>query len=420
MGLTYASGYGVETQELVSIFEQFGGILPIADKATAKKGVEIIQTETLNPHLHEERGGEHLLQEMLLPSLSVIYHSPLCEQSTKDIIIKQLLDQECLKPGEEVPRMRLIPPPQKANMDKFAQSFETRLPLYSVPKGEMLPGKLISAEPNQVGTETKKVVFTDLDGTLLHPLTSSYSQALDSIRLLQEKDIPIIFCSAKTRGEQQAYMEELGIKDPFIVENGGAIFIPKNYFRFPFAYDKATQDYLVIELGAPYQEIRQRLKKIDEETDGHIVGFGAMDVEEVARETALNLKSAELARQREYSEMARIEGDRKIVELVLKEIKKAGLSYTPAGKLYEIMEGNDNGKAVQILIALYKLNFAEAWTAGIGNDEDDSPMLSAVDLPILVQGHDNRWKKPKVKDIYRARGVGPEGWDIAVKELVVK
>lgn len=420
MRLTYASGYGVETQELVSIFEQFGGILPIADKATAKKGVEIIQTETLNPHLHEERGGDHLLQDMLLPSLSVIYHSPICEQSTKDIIIKQLLDQECLKPGAEVPRMRLIPPPQKANMDKFAQLFETQLPLYSVPKGEMLPGKIISAEANQVSTETKKVVFTDLDGTLLHPLTSSYSQALDAIRLLQEKDIPIIFCSAKTRGEQQVYMEELGIKDPFIVENGGAIFIPKNYFRFPFAYDKVTQDYLVIELGAPYQEIRQRLKKVDEETDGHIVGFGDMDVEEVARETALNLKSAELARQREYSEMVRIEGDRKIVELVLKEIKKAGLNYTPAGKLYEIMEGNDNGKAVQILIALYKLNFAEAWTAGIGNDEDDSPMLSAVDLPILVQGHDNRWKKPKVKDIYRARGVGPEGWDIAVKELVVK
>lgn len=420
MRLTYASGYGVETQELVSIFEQFGGILPIADKATAKKGVEVIQTETLNPHLHEERGGDHLLQDMLLPSLSVIYHSPICEQSTKDIIIKQLLDQECLKPGAEVPRMRLIPPPQKANMDKFAQLFETQLPLYSVPKGEMLPGKIISAEANQVSTETKKVVFTDLDGTLLHPLTSSYSQALDAIRLLQEKDIPIIFCSAKTRGEQQVYMEELGIKDPFIVENGGAIFIPKNYFRFPFAYDKVTQDYLVIELGAPYQEIRQRLKKVDEETDGHIVGFGDMDVEEVARETALNLKSAELARQREYSEMVRIEGDRKIVELVLKEIKKAGLNYTPAGKLYEVMEGNDNGKAVQILIALYKLNFAEAWTAGIGNDEDDSPMLSAVDLPILVQGHDNRWKKPKVKDIYRARGVGPEGWDIAVKELVVK
>lgn len=420
MRLTYASGYGVETQELVSIFEQFGGILPIADKATAKKGVEIIQTETLNPHLHEERGGDHLLQDMLLPSLSVIYHSPICEQSTKDIIIKQLLDQECLKPGAEVPRMRLIPPPQKANMDKFAQLFETQLPLYSVPKGEMLPGKIISAEANQVSTETKKVVFTDLDGTLLHPLTSSYSQALDAIRLLQEKDIPIIFCSAKTRGEQQVYMEELGIKDPFIVENGGAIFIPKNYFRFPFAYDKVTQDYLVIELGAPYQEIRQRLKRANEETDGHIVGFGDMDVEEVARETALNLKSAELARQREYSEMVRIEGDRKIVELVLKEIKKAGLNYTPAGKLYEVMEGNDNGKAVQILIALYKLNFAEAWTAGIGNDEDDSPMLSAVDLPILVQGHDNRWKKPKVKDIYRARGVGPEGWDIAVKELVVK
>ena len=77
--LTYATGYGVETQELISIIEQFGGILPLGDKEVAEKGVEIIQTETINPHLHEERGGEHLLQEMLLPSLSVIYHSQICE-----------------------------------------------------------------------------------------------------------------------------------------------------------------------------------------------------------------------------------------------------------------------------------------------------------------------------------------------------
>ena len=210
--LTYATGYAVEVQELMSVFEQFGGILPMADKTVAEKGVEIIQTETINPHLHEERGGEHLLQDMLLPSLSVIYHSPLCELSTKHLIFNQLLEQECLKSTEEVPQVRFIPPPQKADMRKFAQSIEAQLPNYSVPKGRMLRERFISAEFGQAAA--KKVVFTDLDGTLLHPVSYSYTQALEALRWLQEKETPIIFCSAKTRAEQEVYQSRTGYKRP--------------------------------------------------------------------------------------------------------------------------------------------------------------------------------------------------------------
>ena len=57
--LPYASGYAVEPQELISIFEGFGGILPTAHQAAAKQGIEIFQIETKNPHLHEDRGRMH-------------------------------------------------------------------------------------------------------------------------------------------------------------------------------------------------------------------------------------------------------------------------------------------------------------------------------------------------------------------------
>ena len=53
MRLTYASGYAIETQELISILEQFGGMATDNDKAITEKGVDVVQTETINPHLHE-------------------------------------------------------------------------------------------------------------------------------------------------------------------------------------------------------------------------------------------------------------------------------------------------------------------------------------------------------------------------------
>lgn len=91
--LPYASGYTVEPQELISVFEGFGGVLPTTYPTAARYGIEIFQTETRNPHLHEEKGRKHLQVEMLLPGLGAIYHSPLCDEETRQVIIDELLQQ---------------------------------------------------------------------------------------------------------------------------------------------------------------------------------------------------------------------------------------------------------------------------------------------------------------------------------------
>lgn len=129
--LPYASGYAVEPQELISIFEGFGGILPTAHQVAAKQGIEIFQIETRNPHLHEDRGRMHLRQ-MLLPSLSAIYHSPLCSPKLKQEVLKGLIDQGGLQPDEEVPRPRFALPPQKADVQSFANFMKEHLKTYSV------------------------------------------------------------------------------------------------------------------------------------------------------------------------------------------------------------------------------------------------------------------------------------------------
>ena len=131
--LPYASGYAIEPQELVSIFEGFGGVLPTANQAAAQQGIEIFQIETRNPHLHEERSRMHLRQ-MLVPSLSVVYHSALCNSEIKQQILKGLIDQGTLQPEEEIPRPYLVPPPKKVNVQSFASFMKEHLHTYSVLK----------------------------------------------------------------------------------------------------------------------------------------------------------------------------------------------------------------------------------------------------------------------------------------------
>jgi mannosyl-3-phosphoglycerate synthase len=427
MRLTYGSGYAVETQELISILENFSGILEPTDDTVSEKGVEVIQTESINPQLHAEKGEEHLLQEMLLPSLSVIYYSPLCEEKTKEIIKKQLIDMECIKEGEEVPGIQLISPPRNINLSMFADNIEGIMPKFIVPDNSIFK---IAVARSKKSDAARKVVITDLDGTLLDSQNYSYTLALDAIRKLQGMDIPIVFCSSKTRFEQEVYREELGINTPFIVENGGAIYIPKDYFRLPFSYDRIIADYMVIEFGTAYQELRHKLKgalesayrQIEANNLGELVlnSFGDMTVEEVAKETGLGLKMAALARQREYSETLTIKGSRRAVEVVLDEIKKAGLLCMFGGRFYEVTGGNDKGRAVKTLLELYKMSYGNVMSFGIGNSVNDFQLLSQVDSRMLVQQPDRRWSRMNISGLYKIRGVGPDGWSKAIEMVVTK
>ena len=129
--LPYASGYAVEPQELVSIFEGFGGVLPIANPTAAKHGVEVFQIETRNPHLHEEKGGQHLLEEMLLPGLATIYHSPLCEEETRQVILRELLQQNAIKPDTKPPKPRVSAPLKAIDLVKFTKVMKEHLKSYS-------------------------------------------------------------------------------------------------------------------------------------------------------------------------------------------------------------------------------------------------------------------------------------------------
>ena len=129
--LPYAPGYAIEPQELLSIFEGFGGVLPMAQPTAAKHGVEIFQIETRNPHLHEEKGAQHLQEEMLLPSLGAIYHSSLCDSATKGNIVKELVTQRILKAGQKPPQPQLYKAPRSIDLPKFQEVMEEKLDSYS-------------------------------------------------------------------------------------------------------------------------------------------------------------------------------------------------------------------------------------------------------------------------------------------------
>ncbi|MBZ9573076.1 HAD hydrolase family protein, partial [Patescibacteria group bacterium] len=95
------------------------------------------------------------------------------------------------------------------------------------------------------------IIFTDLDGTLLDE-NYSYEDALLVLNVLKKKKVPIIFCSGKTEGEQEVIKSEIGLNYPFIVEDGSAIYIPKEYFKEK--QGEFLDNYEVIVLGVLFEK----------------------------------------------------------------------------------------------------------------------------------------------------------------------
>ena len=97
-----------------------------------------------------------------------------------------------------------------------------------------------------------KLVYTDLDGTLLDHNTYSFLSARPALNQLRFQRISLIFVTSKTRSEVEGWRERLNNQDPFVVENGGGVFIPKAYFPFPVQGAKPSDGFDFIELGDSY------------------------------------------------------------------------------------------------------------------------------------------------------------------------
>lgn len=259
------------------------------------------------------------------------------------------------------------------------------------------------------------IVYTDMDGTLLDE-KYSYDDAKTTIDSLLSSKTPIVFCTSKTRAEIEVYRNKIGIIDPFIPENGAAIYIPNDYFDFKYGYNRKIEDYHVIELGIPYGTLRDALDRIRGKSGCKIIGFGDMSVEEISKDCGLDLTSAELAKEREYDEAFRMEGNE---GEVLRLIEEEGLRYTKGGRYYHIMGDSDKGKAVHMLTKLYRKKVPEVKTIGLGDSLNDLPMLETVDIPILVKKPDDK-HDPNIKspNILKADGIGPFGWRKAIEEIV--
>ena len=295
-------------------------------------------------------------------------------------------------------------------------------------------------------------MFTDIDGTLVDINTAEYGKETDKlIRLIKERNIPLILTSAKTRLEQNKIREDLGLSDPFIVENGGAIVIPKGYFpdyalrdiKYPLREIQETKNgardvnhEIVVEFGKPADYIRAKLSDIRKKYSINFRGVADISVEKLSNLALIPREQAKRMAQRNYGETI-LQIQSEDIARFIKYVQEDGMKVIHGGRFFDVTVGTDKGIAVGILKKLFKDKFHNNVTFfGIGDSTNDIPMLNLMDVPILVQRQDSTWVDDgeiKMKNavdssrssissnkLIKVEGIGPNGWENAIHKIILE
>jgi mannosyl-3-phosphoglycerate phosphatase len=266
----------------------------------------------------------------------------------------------------------------------------------------------------------KTVVFTDLDGTLIDHDTYDFTAARDALDLLKTHSIPVVICSSKTRSEIEIYRQRMGINDPFISENGGAVFLPDDDLRVKGTRWIEKDGYKIIELGLPYRDLCTILRNIKRQENLPMKGFSEMTIEDIAACTNLPYEEARLAAKREYSEPFIFSGTPAQFDLFVKQLHDKGLRVTRGGRFHHLIGSNDKGRAVRILKKIYADMYPNARirTIGLGDSANDVPMLQQVDVPVVIRKKTGAWEPVEGIDVLYADKAGPRGWAEAIHEIL--
>ena len=253
-------------------------------------------------------------------------------------------------------------------------------------------------------------VVSDVDGTLMDH-TYDLTPAKETIKTLQKLSIPVILCTSKTSSEVKVIRKELNLTDPYIVENGAAI--------YGESLEKVNGKII---LGKKYEFLEEILDFISKEIDYKLIPLNNLTDQEATELTGLKGNALNLMRDRHWS-MPFLNPPIFLEEKINVCCKKFKVDIFKGNRMSHLLSINSNkGKAIN---ALKKYsNIQNVQIIGLGDSPNDLPLLLNSDIKIVIPGIDgpNPYLLDQLGDLEFTLAAEPNGygWKNEINKLINK
>tara|TARA_Y100001968_G_scaffold324496_1_gene363989 strand:+ start:47967 stop:48767 length:801 start_codon:yes stop_codon:yes gene_type:complete len=254
-------------------------------------------------------------------------------------------------------------------------------------------------------------IVTDIDGTLMDH-EYDLSPALKTLEYLKLNNIPVILCTSKTAAEVKLIRNNIANNDPYIIENGGAIYGSKN--------DSSEEWELVI--GRSFNDLRPILDILSSEINYSLTALTDLSYSEVEKLTGLTGIDIELALDRKWS-VPFLNPPIIYQEKLYSLLDKYDINIFQGNRMSHLL-GKDShkGKAVNKLKEYLDNPYVKI--IALGDSPNDLPLLKIADEAIVVPGNNGPNKKleKEIKNcnFHLAPAPHARGWAIAVNQILTK
>ena len=260
-----------------------------------------------------------------------------------------------------------------------------------------------------MSNNSKYWIVTDLDGTLMDE-NYDISPARKTLNMLAELEIPVIPCTSKTASEVRYFRKENGLFDPFIVENGSAV--------YGFNENNLSEWELI--LGRSYKELRIVLQNISKIVNYHLTPLNDLTQNEIFELTGLSDKGIIRALERQWSVPFLNPPDE-----IFEKIKLISESYNVhvfKGNRMSHLLSNKSHKGEAVSKLKVHLQNKDVKIIALGDSQNDLPLLEYADISIVIPSKNgpNKYLQNGIDEGFFRLANAPHayGWSNSVEDVI--
>ena len=260
--------------------------------------------------------------------------------------------------------------------------------------------------------KNKILIFTDLDGSILHRDTFKFDQIKDYIIKLINSGIHIIPNSSKTESEIIEFNQDLGENLAYISENGSVINnldLLNSNFPNKIILSREKEELVEIFKNKVSENLQSKCKFISNlNKNDQINIFGLSETK---------LKKA---LDRKYTEPFLFEGNKNEKKDLAKMLKKNALSIQEGGRVINLCDNVNKVKSMNRVLKIYRKIERDIKVITVGDNFNDLDMLKNSDLPCLVFNDQFKEDQINIDNLIISNKPSPEGWADVIKMALAK
>ena len=273
--------------------------------------------------------------------------------------------------------------------------------------------QLIKPKPKAKNIEKLLVINADIFG--------NHTDDLEKIALtlipVKEANIPILLYSRRTYEEMIWLCGELAIHHPFVVENGGALYVPNNYYKLDLKDFTVGDEYHRMTFGSTRSTIENITDKLAKVT-GVNLDNDIQSPLDLADYWDIELFEAERIMSRGFSQMiTKTEEVSTLTDMFKQLISQQGLQIIDSDEAYYI--GNFSlTEPIRYWIEYLKSQYDDLQVFTLSNVADDEAILALGDEAFLLKNKEE-WQPILLDNLNLINGSIATGLK-QVAEFVVK